>query len=171
MKSKVIGLVVLICSVSTQATEFKLGRLERYGSNQNSVELGLVSDKSKISGSSTSFENIMSLLALSNRDLHIRILPGLSEEAQREILIYFQANVPEAVAIAKSSKGNLNNPAILPLSKAFPLAVKTTSYYKELESGIAKIGFGTCELSYEKFTFEEGKPWVAELNLACHKNF
>ena len=171
MKIIFIGLVLFIFSISVRATEFKLGRLERYGSFPNSIELDLVSAGSKFSGSSTSFENLMSLLVLSNHDLRVRILPGLSQEAQKEILEYFQANMPESVAAANRSAGNLHNPAILPLKNTFPLAVKATSYYKELESGIAKVGFGACELSYEKFTFENGEPWAAELNLKCYKNF
>lgn len=171
MKIQLIGLISLIFSISVEATEFKLGRLERYGQGSNSIELGLVSSGSKIAGSSTSFENLMSLLVLSNNALNIRILPGLSQEAQKEILEYFQANMAEAVSVAKRSVGNLNNPAVLPLKNALPIAIRITSYYKELESGVAKVGFGNCELHYEKFTFEEGKPWIAELNFKCHKNF
>lgn len=169
MLTKILGALVFLIASISEATEFKLGMLTRYGREPNGIELYMVPDGAKVPGATASFGYLLSLLDLSDDDLHIRILPGLTVEAKREVLEYFQLKMPDAVAVAKRSKGNMHNPAISPLAQAFAEAVRSTHYYKELIAGIEKVGFGNCKENYEKFEFADGVPDVAEMNLICRQ--
>lgn len=141
--------------------------MERYGEQSNSLELVIVSNQLKPAGVGASLASLLPLLVLSERELHIRILPGLSEDAEREVLAYFQTHLPEALAAAQTSAGNPHNPKLRPLQHQLPLAIKATAYYRELEAGVAQAGFAACTLSYEKFFWIDGVPRIAELQLQC----
>ena len=142
--------------------EFIIGEYRRYGS-ENYLEL--LNAKQGGAG----FEHIMSLIEPSNNIFNIRILSPLTDEAKNEITNFFEINFKKELLIALKSKGNLNNPAILPLEKEFISAFKTTTLYEKYKALISSKGYEVVDVTFEKFEIQKGEPFVVEIWLKCKK--
>ena len=73
--------------------------------------------------------------------------------AQKEIMSYLQQHYPKELKAATESAGNMHNPKVIPLRKPFEEALLSTTFVKNLQVDLAKIGYEVSGVSTEKFTF------------------
>lgn len=97
----------------------------------------------------------------------VRVVGGFSEQANQELLDYYTANIPNEFEQATQSSGNLHNPTLAPLKRHFPDAFRSTSLYQQIHYLMAKKGYSTATISFEKYwlTPQTNPPHVIVLDI------
>ncbi len=164
MKHRYFILFLLIQPFYSSATEFKICNFERYGETPN-LELCLLPDHGKTP--SEIFETIQT----TRSNMSIRLIGESSSKTNSELITFYRDNMPKELDIALKSSGNIHNPALLPLKKAFNKALKSTSLYKSLAFELKKHGFKIIGISFEKFHIrKDGNISIPDVWLECDKN-
>lgn len=116
------------------------------------------------------FNEAIDSIAFDEGPISIRVLQPLTELSRKEVIYYYETHTPEELKLALSSKGNLHNPALEPLSEQFAVAFRSTTQFLEMESKLLKAGYKVVQFSFEKFTLYEGRLFVAEIWLGLQEN-
>lgn len=91
--------------------------------------------------------------------------------AQKEIVGYLQQHYPKELKAAMESAGNMHNPKVIPLRKPFEEALLSTTFVKNLQADLAKIGYEVSGVSTEKFSFiKQTNSFSADTWLMTKKN-
>ena len=162
---KLIPLILLLsCSCgSALATEFKLMHFARYGEAPG-MELSLRPN------SGNKISEIFGVLKFFRKEFYIRLIGESSEVTNTEIINFYRKNIPKELDVALRSSGNMHNPALLPLKKNFPEALKSTTMYKELEKELNAKGYVIKGISFEKFHIHKGIVPIPDVYLECVKS-
>ena len=97
------------------------------------------------------FSEIAEQIAFDNEFVVLRLLGGFTTETNRELLDFYEREIPEALAKASASAGNLHNPALAPLLERFSAAFRSTRMFHEIEAGLAARGYSVERIEVEKF--------------------
>lgn len=98
---------------------------------------------------------------------------GFSKQTNKELFAYYKKHLPKKVIKkALKSSGNIHNPAIVPLSKAFPDAFKSTTFFKDIESALGEHCYKLYGMDREKFSIDTKNIhiWQPDIWLRFQKN-
>ena len=86
------------------------------------------------------------------------MLPCGDAQIEKELKAYYQNKMPKELNSALKSSCNLHNPTLSPMIDAFPLAFKSTSFYKKLEKDLNTKGYWIDKkIDFEKFTIDKNQ--------------
>jgi len=90
------------------------------------------------------------------------ILDPNNKKLQEELRVFYEKFFSDELHKALASSQNLHNPTFDPLIKAFPSAIKSTSFYKKIEKKFKKNGYKIGnKIEFEKFhTFSNEKGYT-----------
>jgi len=75
-----------------------------------------------------------------------------NKQLQEEIKAFYEKYFSDKLKKALASSQNLHNPTFDPLIEAFPFAIRSTSFYKNVKKELSKKGYSIKnEISFEKF--------------------
>jgi hypothetical protein len=91
--------------------------------------------------------------------------------AQNEILKFLHGHYPNELSEAMKTAGNMHNPRVMPLRKPFEEAVMATSFIKNVQADLAKIGYTISRVEIEKFVFiKQSHSFSAGIRLITKQN-
>ncbi|MDK1285819.1 hypothetical protein [Pseudoalteromonas umbrosa] len=140
---------LLIYSSYSQSTELKILEFKRYGATP-SLELALV--KSEGYQAKDTFK----VLEFTRKEFSLRLIGQSSEKTNNELLEFYKQNYSSELVAAKKSSGNLHNPALHPLMKAYDQALKSTTLFQDINIELSKRGYVVSEIDFEKFSMYNG---------------
>lgn len=104
--------------------------------------------------------------------IKVRLLGEFSDEVNDELISYYKREMPNELDAAFSSSGNHDNPALKPLIKSFPSALKTTSLFQSIDTAFNSENYSNTNIEFEKFSLipsNEKKIWVADIWLTFER--
>ena len=163
MRTLLLLLGLAFVSTAAHGAQYKIGEfipkpLDNY------LEIG------RVVAGGVSFGRMLDLTKPSGQSLTIRIMSPLTDEGKREVVKYFQDEIPRDLEAARKSKGSLHDPLIHPLIYRLADAVRTTTEYHVIEANLQKRGYRVVAVGFEKFTFGGGDPFIAEMWLECQRD-
>ncbi len=117
------------------------------------------------------FKEVFDGTKATQQSVYIRMLGKFAEQTNKELFAYYEKHIPKKVMKkALKSSGNMHNPAILPLSKAFENALATTTFFKEITSVLKQNCYQLDKIEREKFSADTKKRHIWQPDMWLHFN-
>ncbi|KAF7786185.1 hypothetical protein PRUB_a0666 [Pseudoalteromonas rubra] len=140
---------LLIYTRYSHSTELKILEFKRYGATP-SLELALVKSEGYQA------KDIFKVLEFTRKEFSIRLIGQSSEKTNNELLEFYQQYYSSELVAAKKSSGNLHNPALHSVMRAYDQALKSTTLFRDINRELSKRGYVVSKIDFEKFSMYNG---------------
>ncbi|WP_125563431.1 hypothetical protein [Pseudoalteromonas rubra] len=146
---KLIIFTLLFCSSFAHSTQLKILEFKKYGATP-SLEVALVKSEGYQA------RDIFKVLEFTLKEFNLRLIGQSSAKTNNELLEFYKQNYSSELVAAKKSSGNLHNPALHTLMRAYDQALKSTTLFQDINIELSKRGYVVTKIDFEKFSMYNG---------------